>query len=213
MSESDIKWSPRVSKWQLRQIYKDASIGIYDDLLIEEVGLTLYLRCRDILIIHLAKSEGKITCPDCLRGGNNVIIKKGHIKNELIICPVCAWTITWESYRKSFQRSQLNPGGAVIFFKEFIASYDRASDAKAKMMAIDRIIHQFHYSLKTNPDMPTRPAGVNLINGKLADVVQFLDELSGFPLPYEMTEIYNKWRKNYDSTYWPDFLADKSGEK
>jgi hypothetical protein len=56
------------------------------------------------------------------------------------------------------------------------------------MLTIDRLIHAFHYSLRQQPDLPTRPVGVNLIAGKVTDVVLFLDELTyGDRTPPEVT--------------------------
>jgi len=43
-----------------------------------------------------------------------------------------------------------------------------------KMIAIDRVIHEFHYSIKELPDLPTRLACVNLIEGRLTSVLKFL---------------------------------------
>lgn len=56
LNRQDVHWSPRVPKWKLRRFYERACQGIWDDELIEDVGLTLYLRCRDILNIHRAKT-------------------------------------------------------------------------------------------------------------------------------------------------------------
>lgn len=78
------------------------------------------------------------------------------------------------------------------------------------MLAIDRVIHEFHYSLRDAPDRPTRPAGVNLIAGKLEDVVTFLNQLSGLDLPQPMRETEQVWREKYTSTFWPRFLKDRS---
>ena len=46
------------------------------------------------------------------------------------------------------------------------------------MLAIDRLIHEFHYSLRQPRDLPTRPVGVNLIQGRLRDVITFLNTLT-----------------------------------
>ncbi len=88
--------------------------------------------------------------------------------------------------------------------------YQAVRDAGTKMLAIDRLIHEFHYSNGANPGRPTRPAGVNLIVGDLEEVVAFLDELSGFSLPPSMRETEQQWRRNYASTDWPRFLKARS---
>ena len=43
-----------------------------------------------------------------------------------------------------------------------------------------------------------------------ADVVRFLDELSGLELPQAMRETEQVWRSKYEATYWPQFLTGKS---
>jgi hypothetical protein len=96
----------------------------------------------------------------------------------VLICPVCGWRITWGDYHLSFKRKQLNPGGATETFAAFVQSFLQAHTPQTKMIAIDRLIHEFHYSYRSIPDLPTRPVGVNLIEGNLEDVVAFLNELT-----------------------------------
>ena len=48
-----------------------------------------------------------------------------------------------------------------------------------------------------------------LIVGDLEAVVRFLDELSGLPLPPDLRETERGWRRNYASTYWPEFLEKR----
>lgn len=195
-------WSPRVPKWKLRRLYEQTCQGLWDEPLIDDVGMTLYLRCREILIIHLAQTERKITCPRC----TTVFVRNGDRETPMT-CPQCAWTMTWRAYHRTFQRRQLNPGGAVEYFRAFVTGYEQARDPKTKMLAIDRLIHEFHYSNRQKPDQPTRPAGVNLIVGDLAEVVAFLDELSGLNLPSPMRETEQDWRRKYQSTCWPSLLC------
>ena len=118
--------------------------------------------------------------------------------------------MTWQAYHRTFQRRQLNPGGAVTYIQSFVMDYPKAGDPIKRMLAIDRLIHEFHYSYRNHPDQPTRPAGVNLIVGDLEDVVQFLAELSGLDLPQDMRKTEQVWRSKYESTYWPQFLNKKS---
>ena len=46
------------------------------------------------------------------------------------------------------------------------------------MFRIDRLLHGFHWSVKYGS---TRPAAINLIEGRLRDVILFLDVLSYGP--------------------------------
>ena len=203
---ADVKWSPRVPKWKLRRMYQLEVQGIYDDDLIDDVGWTLMLRCRDILTIHEALA-GKVKCPRCATSGQTtIIVRQSHARDEVMHCPVCGWNLTWREYHLTFKRQQLNPGGAVSAFAAFVRDFGAARTPRAKMLAIDRVIHAFHYSLRATPDLPTRPAGVNLIVGKLTDVVQFLDELSGIENSPDIQPTDAAWRSNFTATWWPEFL-------
>jgi hypothetical protein len=68
------------------------------------------------------------------------------------------------------------------------------------MLLIDRLIHEFHYALnhpRYEPGQPTRAVCVNLIKGKLTDVVAFLDELTyGDGAAPEMLAARDAWREN-----------------
>ena len=88
-----------------------------------------------------------------------------------VTCPVCGWQVTWLEYMKSYKRHQLNLGGAGPAFEAYVRDFPAARSPQEKMLAVDRLIHAFHYSMSDFPDLPTRPAGVNLINGKMEDVI------------------------------------------
>jgi hypothetical protein len=208
----DIQWSPRVPKEKLRRLYEDAAQGMYDSELVEEVGMMLYMRCRDILWINDALERRQVHCPRCDREGNDTAIKRTRrARAEVIECEVCGWSITWEAYHKSFKRRQLNPGGAAKAFSAYLQAYMTAKTAREKVLAIDRVIHAFHFSLRVDPERPTRAAGVNLISGRLTDVVKFLDELAGYATAdQELRETLNQWRDNYARTYWPDIMRCKT---
>ena len=205
----DVRWSPRVSKAKLRRLYESAAQGIWDADLVNDVGMILYLRCRDILAIHQAEADKKVTCPRCDRAGKTTLIIRQGNRWTPMTCAICGWTMTWVEYHASFQRRQLNPGGAVAYFKDFVVAFERSRDPKDRMLAIDRVIHEFHYSLRALPDQPTRAAGVNLIDGKLSEVVTFLNELSGLDLPAEFRDNDRVWQKKLGSIQWDEILARK----
>lgn len=177
----EIEWEKRVPKWKLRRLYESDAQGLLDEELLDEVGFTLLGRCRDILKVESAQ-QGRVHCARCDRQGQTTLItrprSKGDPRDVVLTCPVCGWQITWGDYHLSFKRKQLNPGGATTIFAAFVENFPRARTPQAKMMAIDRLIHEFHYSYRSMPDLPTRPVGVNLIEGHLEDVIAFLDELT-----------------------------------
>jgi len=208
---SEIEWSRRVPKWQIRRLYESDAQGMLDEELLDDVGITLLLRCRDILAIHEAK-RGRIECPRCAGRGERTVIKRGvrqgDVRDEVITCSECGWQITWGEYTLSFKRKQLNSGGAVEAFQRYVRDYSAARTPQEKLLAVDRLIHEFHYSLRDQPDRPCRPVGVNLIEGKLPDVVQFLDELAyGKETPEDLRVRLADWRGEMRRTFWPDLVG------
>jgi len=212
-NRKDVHWSPRVPKWKLRRLYERACQSIWDEDLINDVGMMLYLRCRDILIIHRAQTSREVTCPRCERAGRSSLIPRRNAREELLRCPACGWQMTWHAYHRTFQRRQLNPGGAVTYFQTYVSRYERARTPQEKMLAIDQVIHEFHYSLRDHPDRPTRPAGVNLVVGQLQDVAVFLNDLSGLPLSEPLRKTHAEWRAKLASTYWPNYWSKEAQKR
>jgi hypothetical protein len=111
-------------------------------------------------------------------------------------------------YTLSFKRKQLNAGGATQFFEAYVKAYPAARTSAEKMLAIDRLIHEFHYSYKFCPDQPTRPAGVNLIEGNLTSVITFLDELSGLtPKLPGIAATRQQWQDTFQQFQEADWKA------
>lgn len=208
-----LKWTPRLPKEKLRRLYVKEAEGIYDEELIDDVGISLYMRCKDILTVKLAREDRKVRCPVCDNIGHETFIKRHGDMREIIKCPVCEWKIVWEDYLRAFKRKQLNAGGAVKAFEGFIRSFKNSDSPKEKMLAIDRLIHEFHYSVKERPHQPTRPVGVNLISGNLKSVIEFLKKLTAgeFCIP-EMEDTRSSWNKNlqaFETINWKSIVDEK----
>ena len=178
----EITWAPRVPKRKIRRLYQLEAKGVLDEEVLEDVGFTLLLRCESILTIRDAR-EGRVRCPRCARSGATTVIKRTDRsdRDEVLTCRRCNWQVTWRKYHSTFKGKQLYSGSAVRGFETYVRSYVAARTPKDKILAIDRLIHEFHYSYRWQPDLPTRSVGPNLIQGKLGDVLHFLDELSYGP--------------------------------
>jgi len=200
----DIRWSPRLRKDKLRRLYEQDALGICEDDLLEEVGWCLYMRCRDILAIQSAQYARQVRCPRCdARQVATYIPGITGDRDETLCCPACGWELTWLKYCKSYQHRQLFPGGAGPAFKRFVGDWESARSPQRKMLAIDRVIHAFHYSLRDEPDRPWRAAGVNLIAGMHKDVVQFLDSLAYGPgTAPELRRVHAQWQASLQSISW-----------
>jgi hypothetical protein len=192
-----IRWTRRVPQNKLRRLYESYAEGIVDGELIDDVGIALYMRCRDILTVKRARQERQVRCPACDRAGQERFIARCDGLDERIRCQVCGWEIRWHDYVRAVQRKQLNAGGATSAFENYMTRYERARSPREKMLAIDRLIHEFHYSLKELPDQPTRPAGANLIQGRMTAVAQFLDDLTAGRLSDPMMQrTRTEWEAN-----------------
>ncbi|MHC5056264.1 MAG: hypothetical protein ACYTKD_16310 [Planctomycetota bacterium] len=200
---SEVRWAPRVAKRDVRRLYESEAKGLLDEDLLDEVGIALLLRCKSILDVKAAR-EGRVRCPRCGRDGRETIIDRVFAKREeeRISCPECGWRTTWLAYSRTFKRRQLHSGGAVGAFERYVREYPLARTSGAKMLTVDRLIHEFHYSNHEAPDLPTRAACVNLIQGKLKDVVEFLDRLSAGTSRAQRTK--SRWRAEARRTWLGD---------
>jgi hypothetical protein len=97
-------------------------------------------------------------------------------KEKLLHCNDCGWVLTWGEYFATIQHKQLSGAEPVLdLFRTFVNDFPKAKTSTEKMLHIDRLLHGYHWSIKYGP---TRPVAINLIEGRLGDVILFLDELS-----------------------------------
>ena len=210
VSRSEIRWHRRVSRERIRRLYQSEAQGLLDEELLDEVGIALYLRCISILQVEDAR-HGRVHCPRCDRFGRETLIARntGELDQEMR-CPECGWMLTWGEYTKSYKRRQLNLGGAGEAFHSYVESYGQATTPRVKMLLVDQLIHAFHYSLRNAPDLPTRAACVNLIEGRLRDVERLLDGLAyGDGSRPELLANRKRWYTERERIPWAEPLPDR----
>lgn len=192
-------WPPRVSKAKLRRLYESDAAGLLDEELLDDIGYAFLLRCRAILMVAEAQ-RGRVQCLRCAHAGRESIIDRPRDPEEQMTCPLCSWKFTWNEYYKSYKPNQLNPGHAEPIFQAYVDNFVRSRTPREKMLAIDRAIHEFHYFNQ----MPCRSTGVNFIEGKLTDVLIFLEALTlGGQATPEMRASHEEWRRKMrDEVPW-----------
>jgi hypothetical protein len=159
-----------VPKYKIRRLYETDARGIYDAELIDEVGYGLLARCQAFLDAEEARA-GRAKCPAC-----GAIVAHSGDRAEVLRCP-CGWTLTWGDYFATIQGKQLSGAEPVrALFRDYVARFSVAPSPRAKMLLIDHLLHGFHWYYKDNT--PTRPVAINLIEGRLRDVIAFLDALT-----------------------------------
>ena len=162
-------WAGRVPRRKIAELYKKDALGIRDEDLIDEVGIGLLVRIREIFRARDANS-GLARCPLCRRG-----IVHNFDKAYLLRCESCNWELAWAEYQKSFQGKHLIASGMTAFLKEYVQKYSVARSPQEKMILIDTLIHRYHWELEGGL---TGPGARDLIGGKPQDVIDFLNQLS-----------------------------------
>lgn len=197
---SEIEWAPRVSLRQVRELYQREAQGNLDDEFLDEVGFALYARCLSILEFSEAVA-GRVRCKRCYRNGSDHWLERHTRKgNEMLRCPSCNWQIRWRVYLAESEKvdGQLHEGNAGEAFRRYVARYPSCSSPEEKILAIDRLIHEFHWNLaaESQTATPWKPAGVNLLRGTTTQVVEMLNELTyGEHTPPALLESYAHWRE------------------
>ena len=133
-------WSPRVSKSRIARLYERCGQGIFDEELIDDVGFSLYARCKSIL------SATQRLCPSCETAL--------HHMPEALECPGCGWECPRDAYRKSIKYKHLFAGGMKPFLEEFIQEFPAASSHQQRMILIDTLIHRCHWEFSGGGGRP-----------------------------------------------------------
>lgn len=169
-----VRWAARVSPHKIRRLYEQDALGVLDEDLLDEVGYGLYSRCRSILHVTDAMN-GKVHCPAC-----DAIIEHHGSGDTVLVCASCGWQTRWEAYAATYRNQELGAGGAADMFSAFLRQWEAARTAREKMIAIDVLIHRWHW--ETAQQRPSfglgRPTGVNLIEGNRKQVLALLDALT-----------------------------------
>ncbi len=141
--------------------------GIQDELLVNEIGLTLYLRCKYGKEDVERMDKFIIRCHNCEKdiGG------QGDFRQ----CR-CGYQYSYREYRRSFRRNNMPTGSVAKIFDTFIVEWEKAKEYSEKMILIDRLLHEFHLSLISGARH--RPVAMNFIDGTRANVDKIIDELA-----------------------------------
>lgn len=185
-------WAPRLTQDEIRRFYESDAKGIYDEDLINEIGCGLMARCRSF-VEAVEAVQGRARCPQC-----SAIIAHNSRGSKVLRC-ACGWRLSWADYFRTIQHRQLSGAEPVLQqFRSFLQEYPNARTPQEKTILIDTLIHGFHWYYKTNT--VTRPVAINLIEGRLSEVVAFLDSLSrGEKSTPGVGENYAQWDKGIEA--------------
>ena len=210
MDRLKIKWSQRLPLEKLRRLYVSEARGMLNVELLEDVATTLYLRCKDIIAVDRSR-HGEVRCPFCYEA----TMKETYVQVnrddygrilDTLQCMECTNAFSYAEYKRCYKREQLNMGGAGEAFKRYISQYEQPATPQKRILQIDRLIHEFHYSSKSDPNQPTRSVGPNLLGANLTVAMRFLDELSGITGDnQDMKNTVENWQEEkskFDEFWW-----------
>ena len=146
-------WPPKLDIYKLKKLYMLDAKGIKDEILADEIGLTLYLRCKYGKEDVERMDKSVIRCHNCQKdiGG------EGDFRH----CS-CGYQYSLREYRRSFRRNNMPTGAASKTFNTFIAEWSKAKEYSEKIILIDRLLHEFHLSLISG--VKHRPVAMNFID-------------------------------------------------
>lgn len=167
--KQNCKWCQKVSRNSLRQLYKSDSLGAINEDLLDDVGLTIYVRCKTAREVYNLMEVGKIKCLAC-----GEIISCSSLTG--VVTSNCGREYTYHSYRKSFREDNMPRGAASLIFDKFVMDWEKANSTKMKMRLVDNLVHEFHVSEISGKK--GRPVGVNLIEGTKKQIIELITELA-----------------------------------
>lgn len=177
-----IQWARKVRRHKIRQLYENDAKGIVDEDLIDDVGYALYARCEAVWLVTERR------CPRCKEK-----CQRSDDEQPILTCPGCGWSTPWKTYKRSYKGKRIHGGRAYEFFLAYMDEFSRAKSPREKMLAIDKVIHALHESLTK---VWTLPASLNLIEGKIEEVIELLDSLAyGDTSEAVMLSRKEQWRK------------------
>ena len=176
------KWHKKVSRNDLLRLYQGESKGMIDEILLDDIGLTFYMRCKQATEVRECMDKGKIICHHCgavLTGGRVSPTGSVLMKNADNYTPIncaCGYSYTYREYRRSCNTVNMPGGRATPIFKNFLQKWPGCRDTKSKIFLIDWLVHECHVTLMSGAR--GRSVCVNLIEGSLKQISDLIMKLA-----------------------------------
>lgn len=162
-----IRWAPRLYPQLLRRLYECDATGLHDQDLIDEVGMTLLVRCESIR---------RVSHRLCWKCGGPLIGERTH--GSMLQCSDCHRSVPWIAYQRSYKGRRVHGVRAMPIIQTFMQTYPQAGTWATKMLAIDTLIHGVHESLKPGQTPCITPLAENLIEGTAQETFALLESLA-----------------------------------
>lgn len=192
MKDTKPQWNPRVPRHKIWQLYHSDALGMRDEALVDYVGTTLLYRVESCLTVSEAQ-RGRVKCPECGTVIERSMRPDRQHMADLVKCTHCDWQLPWSEYQKTFHNKHLGCAGMLVPCQEYARGYPRAKTYQEKMILIDTLIHRFHWQMEGHA---AQPGAATIIGGNMAEIADFLDELSYGPASTAgLKERRDEWRE------------------
>lgn len=160
-------WPAKLNIQKLKRLYQLDAQGIQDEVLADEVGLTLFLRCKYGKEDMARMEQGGIRCHHC---GAEL-----YGDSDFRQC-ACGGQYSYQEYRRSYRRNNMPTGAAARVFDAFMEGWSGATCYQQKIILIDTLLHAFHLSLVSGA--VHRPVAMNFIDGTRERVTAIIQALA-----------------------------------
>jgi hypothetical protein len=182
-------WAKKIPPYKIKKLYEQNAKGIYDEELVDDVGISLCVRVDSMLMVT-SSNLGKAICIEC-----RTEIPHNYQRNFLLECSKCGWYMGVGDFSDSYKGQTLDGYGALNELKEFAEKYPLTKSYTEKMLLIDWLIHTFHGNLQ---ERPSRPTATNLIAGSNADVANLIFSLAYGEGSTVTAEELDKWLDKFN---------------
>jgi hypothetical protein len=182
-------WAKKIPPQKIKKLYEQDAKGIFDEELVEDVGISLYARVDSMLMVT-SSNLGQPLCIEC-----RTEIPNSWQKGFISVCPKCGWTIDIFEYRASYKGQTLNGVGALPELKDFIAKYPLVKTYSEKMRMIDFLIHTFHGNLSAEP---SRATATNVIEGTTGEIANLIFSLAYGENSTVTKQALDEWIEKYN---------------
>ncbi|MCL2002919.1 MAG: hypothetical protein FWG72_02810 [Oscillospiraceae bacterium] len=163
------KWAKKASRSDLWRLYQSDAKGMTNEELLDAVGLTFYVRCKQAKEVRKLMERGKILCHHC------GAVLQAQSYTAPIKCE-CGFIYTYREYRRSCNAVNIPGGRATSIFNDFIVKWPACKTVSQKMILIDWLIHECHVTLMSGEE--GRSVCVNLIEGTLKQISDLIIKLA-----------------------------------
>jgi len=164
------KWTPKVSRRRLLQLYNGEAQGRLDEELLDDIGFTFYSRCKQAEDTREHMDRGLLICHNC-----GAVLSPGSYTGA-VTC-ACGYSYTYREYRRSCNAANMPGGRATPVFRDFAERWPLCRGGKAKMLLIDWLVHECHVTVMSGAR--GRTVCANLIEGTLPQLREMLETLAG----------------------------------